>query len=198
MYAVLSRTSLFLLLIFFSCSAKVQIGEEWLISEANMPEWVTQPYTADLESAKAFCGTSHMLIEEADARADALRNVRTQIIDALGTAGKHAITEVISVQGLASDILTPIIKLNDSSEWLSEAKISSKAREFHIERWQRRTNGGVETYYKVYVLVLFDNRDAQRVVSEALTGISEQNNGISRDSVDRAIKVMEQLRSEDW
>ena len=136
--------------------------------------------------------------EEADARADALRNVRTQIIDALGAVGRHAVTEVVSYQGRSDEVIIPVFKLDDSSKWLSEAKISNKAREFHIERWQRRAARGVEVYYKVYVLVLFENRDAQEIVQDALKEISDQKAGIAKDNVERAITVMEQLRSEDW
>ncbi len=52
MYAVLSRITLIIFLLILSCSPRVHIGDEWLVTQNPLPDWVNRPFTADQESAK--------------------------------------------------------------------------------------------------------------------------------------------------
>jgi hypothetical protein len=175
------------------------VGYEEKVSGGNPPIWTTVPADLDSKEAKAFCGTSHNFSSDGEARDNALENARKQIVDAVGTYGKHVIDEVISSVGTAGSILDPGVVRDDATKLVSESLVKTRAREFHVEKWSRVTERGLEYYYKSYVLVLWNNADAQEAVKEALTKQAEKaKTETDKQNIDRALKMMEQLKSEDW
>jgi hypothetical protein len=191
---------LLLSLTFISCAGtRKPVGYEEKVSGGNPPIWTTVPADLDSREAKAFCGTSHNFSSDGEARDNALENARKQIVDAVGTYGKHVIDEVISSVGTAGSILDPGVVRDDATKLVSESLVKTRAREFHVEKWSRVTERGLEYYYKSYVLVLWNNADAQEAVKEALTKQAEKaKTETDKQNIDRALKMMEQLKSEDW
>ena len=79
----------------------------------------------------------------------------------------------------------------EKSEFLSESYIKTRAKNFHIERWQRvKGDYSVENYYKIYVLVLFDESDTQKYFREVLT---EAKKNADNEEKQRLIQKAEQL-----
>ncbi len=176
------------------------IGWEERLSQENPPEWTVKPTKFDDKEYKAFCGTSHNFSSDGEARDNATQNARKQIIDAIGTFGKHVVNEVISSIGTAGSILDPGVVRDDATELISEALVSSRASEFHIERWSRVEDGGrISYYYKAYVLVMWNNDDAQNAVAESIRRQAAKSKAQQdKRNVDRALEQMERLQSGDW
>ena len=187
-------------IVFVSCAGtRKPVGFEEKISGGNPPVWTTIPADFDSKEAKAFCGTSHNFSSDGEARDNALENARKQIVDAVGTYGKHVIDEVISSVGTAGSILDPGMVRDEATKLVSESMVKTRAREFHVEKWSKVTNSGLEYFYKAYVLVLWNNADAQEAVKDALVKQAEKaKTETDKQNIDRALKMMEQLKSEDW
>jgi len=176
----------------FGC-AKRQLmpGEEIQIAGKNKPEWTYDPISRDTKNLRAFVGVSHDFQMEGDARADALKDARQQIIDYMGITGKRIIREAIATSGVSSDIINPAMDKKEESEFLSESHIKTRAKNYHIERWQRvKADYSVENYYKIYVLVLFDESDTQKYFQEVL---AEAKKKADNDDKQRLIQKAEQL-----
>jgi hypothetical protein len=176
------------------------IGYEEKLAGGDEPKWSLSPVSFDSKDAKAFCGTSHNFGSEAEARANALEDARKQIIDAMGTYGKHVIDEVISSVGTASAVLNPGIVRDDATKMVSEATIAARAKEFHVERWSRVVpGGGMEYYYKVYTLVMWGNKDAENAVVESIKKQSDQaKTEQEKANIQRALDGMKELKSDNW
>ncbi len=193
-----------LLLVFLmtACSAGLSgrpIGFEEQISGGNAPVWTLTPYREDTREAKAFCGTSHNFGSDAEARDNALQNARKQIIDAMGTYGTHLVEQVISSVGTAGSILDPGLVVDDATKMISDAMVKTRAREFHVEKWARKTHSGVEYFFRTNVLVLWNNADAEEAVQSALRSQAESKaDEEAQRNIDRALETMERLRSENW
>ena len=144
-------------------------GSEIQISGGKKPKWVFDPTSRDTRSLKAFVGVSHDFKMEGDARADALKDARQQIIDFMGVLGKRVIREAIVISGMSSDVINPAIDSKRESEFLSESYVGTRAKNYHVERWQRVLgDNSVENFYKIYVLVLFDENDTRQYLKQAL------------------------------
>lgn len=167
--AILALVGLLFLLSIFGCASKELIpGSEMQLTGEKRPDWVFDPTTEDSQNLKAFVGVSHDFKMEGDARSDALKDARQQIIDFMGVLGKRALKEAIVTSGVSSDIINPAVVKKEESELLSESYIKTRARNYHVERWQRvLPDKSVENYYKVYTLVKFDERDTQKYLKEA-------------------------------
>lgn len=189
------------LLICIQCSStkNLPIGYEGKISGGDRPGWVNAPAAKDTKDAKAFVGVSLNEKMEAQARAGALEDARKQIIDAMGVYGKRKIEEVISTVGNVSDIINPGVVRDEATKLISESIVESRANQFHIERWQKVTETGVEYYYKASVLVLFPNEQAKKYLKDALAAASKQiKNEKDKRNVDRALGEMKDLKSNEW
>jgi hypothetical protein len=199
--ALLSALSLSLLFT-MACSSglsKMPLGFEEKISGSETPGWALTPYKEDTGDAKAFCGTSHNFSSEGEARDDALKNARTQIIDAMGTYGTHLVEQVISSIGTAGSILDPGLVIDDATKMLSSAEIKARAREFHVEKWAKKTDQGVKYYYRSHVMILWNNADAEDVLKNAVKKQAEEKtDAATQQNINRALDVMKQLKSEDW
>lgn len=183
-----------------SCAGQRPVGWEEKISGGDPPEWTNYPSKFDNKEAKAFCGVSHNSSSEAIARDNALENARKQIIDAMGSYGKHVIDEVISSVGTAWSVLDPTVIRDDATNMVSEAVVKTRAKEYHIEKWSRIKRGGeVEIYHKAYVFVLWNNRDADEAVIEAIRRQGDvKRSEEEQRNLERALSQMERLKSEDW
>ncbi len=193
-------TLLSMLLLSVGCAAHRPVGFESRITEADPPEWTVRPMKFDTKEAKAFCGVSHNVSSEALARDNALENARKQIVDAMGTYGKHVIDQVISAVGTAGSVLDPALIGDDANKLVSEGMVKTRAKEFHIEKWARTKPGGeIDFYYKAYVLVLWNNKDAEEAVAESIRRQSEAKvSQAERRNLERALEQMKRLQSEDW
>ena len=192
---------LFASVLLLSCAGtrNQPIGYEEKVSGGEAPKWTMVPVEYDSKEAKAFCGTSHNFSSDAEARNNSLENARTQIVDAMGTYGKHMLQEVISSVGSAGSILNPGVVRDDATELVSESMVKTRAREFQVEKWSRVTEQGVDYYYKAYVLVLWNNSDAAEVVKQAIRKEAEKVEAEQeRRNIERALEKMKELKSEDW
>ena len=192
---------LILAVFFLSCAGtrNKPVGWEEKISGGNQPDWTLAPADNDSKEAKAFCGTSHNFSSDGEARDNALENARKQIVDAMGTYGKHVIDEVISSVGTAGGILDPGVVRDDATKLVSESMVKTRAREFHVEKWSRVAHSGIEYYYKSYVLVMWKNNDAVEAVKQSIIKQAEKSkNKEDKKNIDRALEMMEKLKSEDW
>lgn len=160
----------------FFCSSKTLVpGSEVQISGEKKPDWVNDPSSADKKDLKAFVGVSHDFKMENDARADALKDARQQIIDFMGVLGKRVIKEAIVTSGVSADIINPAIAKNEQSEFVSDTFIKTRAKNYHIERWQKvLDNRSVENFFKVYVLVQFDEKDTQEYFEQVFARAKQQ------------------------
>jgi len=178
---------------------RLRPGEEALVKGAKTPRWVTEPVKEDTKSAKAFCGVSHNLSSEGEARADALRSAREQIVDAIGTYGTHVLEQVSSSSGGTGGVLDPAVVMDNAIQLVSEGHVATRARTFHIEKWQKAGESGLEYYFKAYVLVLWDNKDAaeaaQQAVREATQAATDTQ---TQANVNRALERMKDLQAHDW
>ena len=187
--------------LFMSCAGTRNrpVGYEEKVSGGNQPDWATIPADFDTKEAKAFCGTSHNFSSDGEARDNALENARKQIVDAMGTYGKHVIDEVISSVGTAGSILDPGMVRDEATKLVSESMVKTRAREFHVEKWSKVTNSGIDYFYKSYVLVQWNNADAAEVVKQAIIKQAEKSKSEEeKQNIDRALEMMEKLKSEDW
>ncbi len=187
--------------LFMSCAGTRNrpVGYEEKVSGGNPPQWTTLPVEFDTKEAKAFCGTSHNFSSDGESRDNALENSRKQIVDAMGTYGKHVIDEVISSVGTAGSILDPGMVRDEATKLVSESMVKTRAREFHVEKWSKVTNSGIDYFYKSYVLVLWNNNDAEAVVKQAVIKQAEKvKSEEEKQNIDRALEMMEKLKSEDW
>lgn len=190
-----------LLYVLTSCSStRYPIGYEEPVDDQKPPEWVYHPAKSDTKEAKAFTGTSQHFSTEAEARDDALKNSRKQIIDAMGTYGRHIIKEVISLVGTASTILDPGVVRDDATKLVSESTVKSRAADFFVQQWRRYAEDNrVEYYYKAYVLVKWFNKDTKEAVSESLREQTKMaKTEQDRLNIERALEEMKRLESEDW
>ena len=175
------------------------VGFEAQISGGETPKWALTPYKEDTKQAKAFCGTSHNFSSEGDARDDALKNARTQIIDAMGTYGQHIVEQVVSSVGLSGSILDPGMVMDDATKMVSEAEIKTRAREFSVQKWSKKTSQGVDYYYRVYVMVQWSNADAEDMVKQAVKKqAAAKVDEAAQKNINRALDTMERLRSDNW
>ena len=192
---------LLLAVFFLSCAGTRNrpVGYEEKVTGGNPPIWTTIPADFDTKEAKAFCGTSHNFSSDGEARDNALENARKQIVDAMGTYGKHVIDEVISSVGTAGSILDPGMVRDEATKLVSESMVKTRAREFHVEKWSKVTNAGIDYFYKSYVMVLWNNADAAEVVKQAIIKQAEKSKSEDeKQNIDRALEMMEKLKSEDW
>ena len=188
---VLSQILLLLLLLFNCSKRQMMPGLETQISGKDKPAWTYDPTSKDSKNLKAFVGVSHDFQMEGDARSDALKDARQQIIDYMGVLGKRIIKEAIVTSGVSSDIINPAMAKKEESELLSESYIKTRAKNYHIERWQRvKGDYSVENYYKIYALVLFDENDTQKYFQEVL---AEAKQKADTDEKQRLIQKAEQL-----
>ena len=160
----------FFLFSIFYCSSNRQLmpGTEIQLTGQKRPDWIYEPTSKDSKDKKAFVGVSHDFEMEGDARSDALKDARQQIIDFMGVLGKRVIKEAIVTSGISSDIINPAVDKKEQSELLSESFIKTRAKNYHIEKWQRvQDDGSVKTFYKCYVLVMFDEKDSQDYLKDA-------------------------------
>jgi hypothetical protein len=172
-------------------------GQERQMSGGDPPAWVLAPVKEDTREAKAFCGVSRNLGSEGAARDDALRSAREQIIDAIGVQGEHVLVQVSSSLGPAGGILDPAVALDNTTKLVSEGQVRTRARQFHIERWQRLGESGLEYYHKAYVLVHWSNADAAEAVRQAVRAAAGPDAQVQAN-VDRALDRMKDLKAEDW
>jgi len=178
---------------------KMMLGEEEKIMGVERAVWINDPGSLDREGSKAFVGTSKNAISEGEARTDALKDARKQIIDAMGVYGKRVVKEVISNVSTASDIINPGVVSDDMSKMLSEAEVTTRAKKFHVEKWQKMTDEGIKYYYLVFVQVYFSNVDAQDAVKKSIVrqakAATEEKD---KRNINRALEQMKQLESEQW
>ena len=193
--------SIVIMFILIGCASNPPppIGVEERVSGVSPPNWTQNPSKHDTKTAKAFVGVSQNMSTEAEARDGALENARKQIIDAMGVYGERKIYEVISSSGLTSDIIDPTVVRDAASKLVSESKVRTRAKEFHPERWSRVTVSGISYYHKAYVLVLYDNADAQEAAVEALRQEADEvTDEKSREQILRARELLQKMESDDW
>jgi len=189
-----------LMLLASSASARrLMPGEERQISGGDAPAWSLEPVKQDTRKAKAFCGLSHNMTSEGEARADALRSAREQIVDAIGTAGIHILKQVSTSAGSIAGILDPAVVQDNALRLVSEGQVATRAQTFHIEKWQRMGESGLEHYFKAFVLVLWDNQQAAESIRQSVMGAALQNEDAEvQTNINRALERMQELRSENW
>jgi len=190
---------LFLLLTACAAGGRLLPGQEKQVSGGEKPDWALEPVKEDTKDAKAFCGVSHNLTSEGEAREDALRSAREQIVDAIGVYGEHVLEQVSSSLGSSGGILDPAVVMDNAVRLVSEGQVRTRAREFHIEKWQRLGEAGLEYWYRAYVLVLWQNQDAAEAVQQAVQEAAQaKGDATVKANVDRALERMKTMQSQDW
>lgn len=195
------RAALLALLLFAACatSSRLLPGQERLVSKGDVPAWATEPVKEDTKDAKAFCGVSHNMASEGEARADALRSAREQIVDAIGTYGTHVLEQVSSSIGATGGILDPAVVMDNSLKLVSEGQVATRATALHVEKWQKAGDAGIEYYYKAYVLVLWDNQAAAETAQAAVREAAKASKDAKTEAnVNRALEKMEALKASGW
>lgn len=193
--------SLLALFLLTACAGagRLMPGEERQVSGGDPPDWTWVPVKEDTRQAKAFCGLSHNLTSEGEARADALRSAREQIVDAIGTAGLHMLEQVSSSTGSSGGILDPAILQDNAIRLVSEGQVATRAQRFHIEKWKRMGQSGLEHYYKAYVLVMWDNTQAAEAIRSSVQEAMEtKKDEAEKANIQRALDRMKDLQSQDW
>lgn len=188
------------ILVLFGCATAQKIGERKLTSEkGDKGEWITDLSLEDTREGKAFTGVSHDFSNEADARNDALKNARAQIVDAMGVYGKRKVQEVITHSGVASDIIDPGLAVQDMTELISESYVKARAKKYYIQEYNENTSVGIKTIFKAYVLVFITNAEIDEQVKET---IKKKTNEIKdekdKKNIDSAIELMEKMETDDW
>jgi hypothetical protein len=177
--------------------ARLKVGQEQQVSGGRPPAWVHAPVQEDSREAKAFCGVSRNLASEGEAREDALRSAREQIVDAIGVYGEHLLLQVS--HGGGSSVVDPAVVTESSLKLVSEGSVRTRARQFHVEKWKRRTEHGVEYYHRAFVLVHWANEDAAAALRRPLEdAAAAAEDAAARAALDRALERMQQLKATDW
>ena len=162
-------TTILAMIFLAGCAGQRPVGYEERVTKFDLPDWTIRPTDFDTDEAKAFCGLSQNMSSEAQARDNALENARKQIVDAMGAYGRHVIDAVVSSIGTTGSVLDPSLVCDDANRMVSEGKVKARANEYHIEKWYRVKPGGeIQFFYKVYVLVMWNNQDAEDAVAEAI------------------------------
>lgn len=193
-------TSVLVMGLVTGCASINMIGEQKLISTQGQKGcWVANPSCTDTKEVKAFTGVSHNYAMETDARDDALKNARKQIIDATGVSGERKVYEIISSAGVSSDIISPAVISDDMTKLVSDAFVKARAKEFYIEQWKEWKADGPSTFYKVYVLVLIPNSEVEAQIKESLKNKAETiKNEQDKRNIDRALELMKKMETGDW
>ncbi len=183
-----------------SCaSSKMMVGEEKQVSGGNAPSWTWEPADEDTRDARAFCGVSQNLASEGEARKDALTNARSQIVDAIGSYGSNVVEQLVRTSGLSSEIINPDIIAENALTIVSEGKVQTRASQFHVEKWMRKGERGIEYWYKAYVLVLWNNEDATEAIEEVLTqAVGEANSEGDNARIKSAREMLESMKANEW
>ncbi len=180
----------------FGCASKQELvpGMETQISGKKQPDWVTNPSKKDTKNLKAFVGISHDFEMEGDARQDALKDARQQIIDFMGILGKRVLKEAVVTSGMSTDIIVPAIATKDQTEFVSESFVKTRAKNYHVEKWQRvEDDGTLRNFYKAYVLVLFDQKDGDDLMRQALKAAKKKaETEAQRRLIERAEKLVDE------
>lgn len=193
-------TNILVIIILTGCAGQRSVGYEERVTKPDPPDWTVKPTDFDTGEAKAFCGLSQNMSSEAQARDNALENARKQIIDAMGAYGKHVIDAVVSSIGTTGSVLDPSMVCDDANRMVSEGKVKARAGEYHVEKWYRVKPGQeIQFFYKAYVLVMWNNQDAEDAVAEAIRKQYEtEQSEDERRNIERAVEQMKRLQSEDW
>lgn len=185
-----------ILIFLISCSSQKQLipGTEIQLSGKDRPDWVDNPSKKDTKELKAFVGISRDFEMEGDARDDALKDARQQIIDFMGILGKRVIREAVVTSGMSTDIIDPAVAMKDQSEFVSESFVKTRAKEYHIEKWQRVEDDlSLKNFYKAYVLVLFNEKDGDDLMKQALAAAKKKaETEAQKRLIERAEKLVDE------
>ncbi|OQX88536.1 hypothetical protein B6D60_02025 [candidate division KSB1 bacterium 4484_87] len=180
----------------FGCASKQQLvpGMEIQITGKKQPNWVNNPSKKDSKELKAFVGISHDFEMEGDARRDALKDARQQIIDFMGILGKKVLKEAVITSGMSTDIIVPAIASKDQTEFISESFVKTRAKEYHVEKWQRvEDDGALKNFYKSYVLVLFNEKDSEDLMKQALRNAKKKaETEMQKRLIEKAEKLIDE------
>ncbi|NOZ60163.1 MAG: hypothetical protein GXO74_00630 [Calditrichaeota bacterium] len=180
----------------FGCASKQKLvpGMEIQLTGKKQPDWVSNPAKKDTKNLKAFVGISHDFEMEGDARQDALKDARQQIIDFMGILGKRVLREAVVTSGMSTDIVVPAIASKNQTEFVSESFVKTRAKNYHIEKWQRvQDDATLKNFYKAYVLILFNEKDGDALMKQALADAKKKAaTAAQKRLIERAEKLVDE------
>lgn len=112
----------------------------------------------------AFTGISNNFATDVEARNDAMKNGRNQLVSYYGTMVSDKSRELSATYGISSDILDPQKAGQELREYLAEGVAKNlPGKEFYTEMYLNENN---KPYYRVYVLMTISKEDADRAMKE--------------------------------
>jgi len=173
------RNILLILLLFFTGCATIPKGKmvtkekpikeniTWC-SHKERPGWtVKEPYSEG--EFLLFVGLSDKFATEKEARDDAQRMAINNVVKYIGVDVKDKFQKIQTSYGLSSEIIDPTIATKKVEEQLSQAVARKvKAREWYIEKWERKYKTYSEYYYSVFVLCQVPQEEPDKVIQEQL------------------------------
>lgn len=170
------------ILLFICGCATIPPSEEQCIENCEVPERFINPQKGQQN------GISGKYVEEQDAINNAMIDARKRIVDALGIRVDRDIIEKLTTEGKTSDILASDISAVSNTEMKARAFIvGTRELEHWSQIWTRPKNGGIERYYKVYVLVEFSKEKHDLYMSDYISSRLNE----SLDLFQRAEKMAE-------
>ena len=129
---------------------------------AKRPEWIdVVPIT---KKELAFTGISNNFATDVEARNDAMKNGRNQLVSYYGTMVSDKSRELSATYGISSDILDPQKAGQELREYLAEGVAKNlQGKEFYTEMYLNENN---KPYYRVYVLMTISKEDSDRAMKE--------------------------------
>lgn len=129
---------------------------------AKRPDWIdVVPIT---KKELAFTGISNNFATDVEARNDAMKNGRNQLVSYYGTMVSDKSRELSATYGISSDILDPQKAGQELREYLAEGVAKNlPGKEFYTEMYLNENN---KPYYRVYVLMTISKEDADRAMKE--------------------------------
>ena len=150
---------------------------------------------------KAFVGQSFKHSTERMAIEYAENNGREKVLDNLwGTYGERKLRQALANAGVStSAIISDAVVQDIQSKWKSGGIVKGDMVEYHVQKWQKYNQIGIEYFYTAKVLFLVERNIVKQFLTEAL---QQQKNRAGSQSdkknVDRALGLMQNMKSTDF
>jgi hypothetical protein len=171
------------------------IGESknWA-SHDKRPEWsIKEPFNEN--NNLLFVGLSDKFMTEKEARADAQNTAIKNVVKYVGTDVVDKFRNIQTSYGLSTDIFDPIKAQSEFEEQFSSAVARKvKAKEWYIEKWEKKYENYSEYYFVVFLLAQVPQAEVDTAIKDQI----EQREKIAQmvKSVIKDLSIVNNLLSE--
>ena len=163
----LSFLILICLQLLVACSGK-QLPRDQILERQGDPGLRT------LSGPGVFVGVSHQHSSLADARSEALRNARAEIILSLESRLSHSLVDSMVTRGSSDNILSSDAFTNSRLQCLANNVIAVKADAYYIERHQLREPDGLRYYYLAWCAVRYEREQHMALLEQQVQRYESQ------------------------